>query len=179
MFSLLSRNIHPVSIPINLRALSTTASRSSDLSKLVLIGRLGRDPEVRITKSDKEYVSYTVATTNYPPPPPGPDGTRPESRTTWHHILSFSPNANNYLRNLQKGSHVYVEANFELREPDPSADPTTPQGQRQIFLRHGTCSVPPSPRIPDASTETIRVLRTPTHAAEENTRTEDSAEESS
>jgi single-stranded DNA-binding protein len=62
---------------------------------------------------------------------------RPESRTTWHHIFSFHPGANNYLRNLQKGSHVYVEANFELREPDHSADPSTPQGQRQIFLRHG------------------------------------------
>ncbi|KAH9050140.1 single-strand binding protein family-domain-containing protein [Lactarius hengduanensis] len=163
MFSLLSRNINPVSIPINLRALSTTASRSSDLSKLVLIGRLGKDPEVRTTKSDKEYVSYTVATTNHPPPPPGPDGTRPESKTTWHHILSFSPTANNYLRNLQKGSHVYVETNFELREPDPSADPTTPQGQRQIFLRH----------------ETIRVLRGPTHATEGNTGAEESAEERS
>ena len=66
---------------------------------------------------------------------------RPESRTSWHHILSFNPSSKDYLRNLQKGSHVYVEANFELREPDPSADPTTPQGQRQIFLRHGTCSV--------------------------------------
>ncbi|KAH9007161.1 hypothetical protein EDB86DRAFT_3097654 [Lactarius hatsudake] len=161
MFSLLSRNINTVSIPINLRALSTTASRSSDLSKLVLIGRLGRDPEVRITRGDKEYVSYTVATTNYPPPPPSPDGTRPESRTTWHHVLSFNSFANNYLRNLQKGSHVYVEANYELREPDPMADPSTPQGQRQIFLRH----------------ETIRVLRGPNHATEENTRTEEGAEE--
>ncbi|KAH9062007.1 hypothetical protein EDB87DRAFT_353561 [Lactarius vividus] len=163
MFSLLSHNINRVSIPINLRALSTTASRSSDLSKLVLIGRLGRDPEVRITKSDKEYVSYTVATTNYPPPPPGPDGTRPESKTTWHNILSFSPVSNNYLRNLQKGTHVYVEANFELRDPDPLADPTTPQGQRQILLRH----------------ESIRVLRGPTHATEESTRSEESVEESS
>jgi Single-strand binding protein family len=62
---------------------------------------------------------------------------RPESKTTWHHVLSFNPGANNYLRNLQKGSHVYVEANFELRDPDPAAEPGTPQGQRQILLRHG------------------------------------------
>jgi single-stranded DNA-binding protein len=152
MFSLLSRR---VSIPIHLRAqpFSTTPFRSSDVSKLILVGRLGKDPELRITKSDKEYVSYTVATTNYPPPPPGPDGTRPESRTSWHHILSFNPSAKDYLRHLQKGSLVYVEANFELREPDPSADPTTPQGQRQIFLRH----------------ENIRLLRGPTHTSEEST----------
>ena len=66
---------------------------------------------------------------------------RPESKTTWHHVLSFNPFIKDYLCNLQKGSHVYVEAGFELREPDPSADPTSYQGQRQIFLRHGTCSV--------------------------------------
>ncbi|KAI0269326.1 hypothetical protein BC834DRAFT_865861 [Gloeopeniophorella convolvens] len=132
------------------RAFSTTASRSSDVAKLILIGRLGRDPEVRVTRSDKEYVSYTVATTNYPPPPPGPDGVRPASKTTWHHVLSFNPGSNNYLRHLQKGSHVYVEANFEVREADPTADPGTPQGQRQIFLRH----------------ENIRVLRSPMQSQE-------------
>lgn len=51
--------------------------------------------------------------------------------------MSFSDNANKFLRNMKKGSKVYVEANFELREPEPDADPSTPQGQRQIFLRHG------------------------------------------
>ncbi|KIM83839.1 hypothetical protein PILCRDRAFT_782089 [Piloderma croceum F 1598] len=118
-----------------------SSSRSADVAKLILIGRLGKDPEVRTTKNDKEFVSYTVATTNFPPPPPNPDGSRADSKTTWHHILSFNPSANNYLRNLTKGSHVYVEANFELREPEPRADPDSPQGQRQIFLRHGDYQV--------------------------------------
>ncbi|KZT27043.1 nucleic acid-binding protein [Neolentinus lepideus HHB14362 ss-1] len=128
------------------RAFSTTRIASSDLSKLTLIGRLGKDPEVRRTKSDQEYVMYTVATTNYPPPPPNPDGTRREAGTTWHTVLSFHSSSNNYLKTLSKGSRVYVEANFELRQPDPTADPDSPQGQRQIFLRHETLrllSAPP------------------------------------
>ncbi|KAK7695565.1 hypothetical protein QCA50_000201 [Cerrena zonata] len=120
------------------RATCSGIARASDLAKLTLIGRLGKDPEVRRTKSDKEYVSYTVATTNYPPPPPNPDGTRPEPKVSWHTVLSFNATSNNYLRTLLKGSQVYVEANYELREPDPTADPDTPQGQRQIFLRHET-----------------------------------------
>jgi hypothetical protein len=62
---------------------------------------------------------------------------RHEAGTTWHNIISFSPAQNNYLRSLQKGAQVYVEANFELRDADPAADPSSPQGQRQIFLRHG------------------------------------------
>lgn len=65
----------------------------------------------------------------------------PEWKTTWHNVLSFSPGANTYLRNLKKGSHVYVEAKYELREPDPEAPPDTPQGRRQIFLKHGTQSM--------------------------------------
>jgi single-stranded DNA-binding protein len=66
---------------------------------------------------------------------------RADSKTTWHHVLSFNQSANNYLRNLTKGSHVYVEANFELREPEPNVDPDSPQGRRQIFLRHGEYQV--------------------------------------
>ncbi|KAF7978350.1 hypothetical protein HWV62_995 [Athelia sp. TMB] len=123
------------------RAFSTSTARSSDVAKLILIGRLGKNPEVRVSKNDKEYVSYTVATQNYPPPPPNPDGSRQESKTTWHNILSFNPSANAYLSKLQKGSQVYVEANFELREPEHGADPESFQGQRQIFLRHETIRV--------------------------------------
>ncbi|KAI0736112.1 single-strand binding protein family-domain-containing protein [Fomitopsis betulina] len=123
------------------RSFSTTPSRFADLAKLVLIGRLGKVPELRYTRNNKEYVQYTVATTNYPAPPPNPDGTRDDPKTTWHSILSFNQNVNNYLRMLRSGSQVYVEANFELREPDPNADPDTPQGQRQIFLRHETIRV--------------------------------------
>jgi hypothetical protein len=142
------------------RAFSSTAARSSDVSRVILVGRLGKDPEVRVTKNDKEYISYTVATTNYPPPPPNADGTRPESKTTWHHILSFNRNSYNYLRNLQKGSHVYVEANFAVRDPEPGADPHTVFGQRQILLRH----------------DNIRLLRAPSHSVEENTEEKNSEE---
>ncbi|CDO74288.1 hypothetical protein BN946_scf184663.g9 [Trametes cinnabarina] len=128
------------------RAFSTTASRSADMAKLLLIGRLGKDPEVRYTKNDKEYIAYTVATTNTTPTAEGVQPT-----TTWHHVLSFNPASNNYLRTLKRGSLVYAEANFELRQPDPNADPDTPEGQRQLFLRH----------------EHIRVLRSPPKDKEE------------
>ncbi|KZT72701.1 nucleic acid-binding protein [Daedalea quercina L-15889] len=132
---------------------STTPSRSADLAKLILVGRLGKVPELRYTRNNKEYVQYTVATTNYPPPPPNPDGTRNDPKTTWHSILSFNQNVNNYLRMLKSGSQVYVEANFELREPDPNADPDTPQGQRQIFLRHETIRVLKNPKGSGAEEE--------------------------
>jgi single-stranded DNA-binding protein len=39
------------------QAFSMSSSRSSDVAKLILVGRLGKDPEVRITKNEKEYIS--------------------------------------------------------------------------------------------------------------------------
>ncbi|KAF8211451.1 hypothetical protein K438DRAFT_1427741, partial [Mycena galopus ATCC 62051] len=115
-----------------IRAFSTTR-RHADLAKLTLIGNLGKDPELKMTKNNKEFVSYSVATTTYGPPKD--DGQR-EATTTWHRLMSFLPGSNKYLQSLKAGSKVYVEATYELREPEPEADPSTPQGQRQIFLRH-------------------------------------------
>lgn len=86
---------------------------------------------------------------------------RLENGVTWHHIVSFNPTQNNYLKSLTKGSRVYVEANYELRDPDPNADPSSPSGQRQIFLRHGALR-PPRRWLPlTYSVEAIRVLSTP------------------
>lgn len=45
------------------QAFSSSASRLHDVSKLTLIGRLGRDPEVKSTKNGKEYIQYVVYST--------------------------------------------------------------------------------------------------------------------
>ncbi|KAF9651278.1 hypothetical protein BDM02DRAFT_3091566, partial [Thelephora ganbajun] len=129
----------------NLQAFSLSRSSASDLAKLVLIGRLGKTPETRTTKSDKEYVTYTVATNNYPPPSPNSDGSRPPPTVSWHTIFSFNSLSNTFLRTIPKGAHVYVEAGYELRDADPDAEAGSPTAQRQIFLRH----------------ENIRVLKYP------------------
>ncbi|KAF5388319.1 hypothetical protein D9615_000110 [Tricholomella constricta] len=131
----------------SVRTFSTSTPRAADLSKLVLIGHLTRDPESRQTRNDREFVTYTVATQNYPPPPPDANGERRPSTSTFHRILSFQDHSNRYLQTLKKGSKVYVEASFELREPEAGADPTTPQGQRQIFLRHETIRVLSRPKV--------------------------------
>lgn len=76
---------------------------------------------------------YNVATTNYPPPPPDANGVRPPSTTSWHTVFCFNPSQITYLKTIPKGSQVYVEAAFELRD-------TLKEGgeekERKIFLRH-------------------------------------------
>ncbi|KAL1743561.1 hypothetical protein HDZ31DRAFT_64920 [Schizophyllum fasciatum] len=135
------------------RAFSTSASRAADVAKLTLVGRLGRDPELRTTKNEKEYVTYVVATRAFPPPAPDASGERPQAPATFHRIFSFSPNQNKYLASLKKGTHVYVECNYELREPERDADPTTPEGQRQIFLRHEQIRVLGYPKTHDPESQ--------------------------
>jgi len=142
----------PAALRVGSRAFSSSRPSASDLAKLILIGRLGKAPETRTTKTDKEFVTYTVATNNYSPPSPNADGSRPPHTTSWHTIFSFSPTSNTFLRTIPKGAHVYVEAGYELRDADPDAEAGSPNAQRQIFLRH----------------ENIRVLKYPTdHRGEE------------
>jgi len=56
------------------QAFSTSVPRKADVSKVILVGRLGREPEVKTTKSDKEYVSLVSSlplhqyTNNLPTP---------------------------------------------------------------------------------------------------------------
>ncbi|KAF8165068.1 hypothetical protein B0H34DRAFT_221589 [Crassisporium funariophilum] len=135
------------------RAFSTTPRRAADLAKLTLIGHLTRDPETRLTKRDKEFVTYTVATSS--PSPPDVNGERLPPTTTFHRILCFNEGSSKYLRSLRKGSRVYVETSFEIKEPEPEADPTTPQGQRQIFLRHETIRVLNNPKRSEHSEESV------------------------
>ncbi|KAJ7499231.1 hypothetical protein FB451DRAFT_1334721 [Mycena latifolia] len=119
----------------------STSTRRHDLAKLTLIGNLGRDPELKTTKNEKEYVSPRLL-----PITLTQSSSERTPSTTWHRVLSFLPGSNKYLQTLKAGSKVYVEAAYEIREPEPDADPSTPQGQRQIFLRHESIRVISQPR---------------------------------
>ncbi|KAF9515110.1 hypothetical protein BS47DRAFT_1381642 [Hydnum rufescens UP504] len=136
-------------LPLAARTFSTSRPSLVGVARLTLVGRLGRDPEVRMTKADKEYVTYIVGTTNSFSSPPGPDGVRPPPSTSWHRVVSFSPSVNSYLRTLEKGTLVYVEANYEIKEPNREAEAGSPESQRQVFLRHDSIRVLRKPVAPE------------------------------
>ena len=87
---------------------------AGSLNKVMLIGNLGRDPEVRRLGSGEPVVNFSIAT--------GESwrdkntGERRE-RTEWHNIVIFNENlakvAEQYLR---KGSKVYIEGQIQTRE---------------------------------------------------------------
>jgi single-strand DNA-binding protein len=82
------------------------------LNKVMIIGRLGRDPELRYTQSGSPVANLSVATDeSYT----GADGNKVE-RTEWHRVVVFQRAAENCANYLAKGSLVYVEGNLQTRK---------------------------------------------------------------
>lgn len=82
------------------------------LNKVMIIGRLGRDPELRYTQSGSPVASLNVATDeSYM----DRDGNKVE-RTEWHRVSVFQRQAENCANFLSKGSLVYVEGSLQTRK---------------------------------------------------------------
>ena len=82
------------------------------LNKVLLIGNLGRDPELRYTQSGQAVANFTLATneswTNR-------NGER-EERTEWHRIVAWAKLAEICGEHLSKGKQVYIEGRLQTRE---------------------------------------------------------------
>ena len=82
------------------------------LNKVMIIGRLGADPELRYTQAGQPICSLRVATDeSYT----DKDGNRVE-RTEWHSVVAFQRSAENCNQYLRKGSLVYVEGKLATRK---------------------------------------------------------------
>lgn len=82
------------------------------LNKVMIIGRLGRDPEVRYTQSGSPVTTLNVATDESFT---DRDGNRTE-RTEWHRVVVFQRAAETCAQYLGKGSLVYVEGKLQTRK---------------------------------------------------------------
>ena len=81
------------------------------LNKVMLIGRLGKDPETRNTPSGATVCNFTVATSEQFK---GKDGNNQE-KTEWHRIVTFGKLAEICGKYLTKGAQVYVEGRLQTR----------------------------------------------------------------
>lgn len=87
---------------------------AGSLNKAMIIGHLGKDPEVRHTQDGRPIVNFSVATSESWRDKAS--GERKEL-TTWHNVVVFNESlakvAEQYLK---KGSHVYVEGAMKTRK---------------------------------------------------------------
>lgn len=84
------------------------------VNKVILIGNLGRDPEVRFTAGGKAVARFSVATSEVWN---DSEGTRQE-RTEWHNIVVWGKQAESCGQYLQKGRQVYIEGSIRTRQYD-------------------------------------------------------------
>ncbi len=84
------------------------------VNKVILIGRLGKDPELRYTPSGKAVASFSLATSERWT---GQDGQKNES-TTWHNIVAWGKQAELMKEYLRKGREVYIEGRIDNRTYD-------------------------------------------------------------
>ena len=83
------------------------------VNKVILIGNLGRDPEVRYTASGSAVANVTLATTDtWRDRQSGEQ----QERTEWHRIVFFNRLGEIVGEYLRKGSKVYVEGRLQTRK---------------------------------------------------------------
>ncbi|HEV2197952.1 MAG TPA: single-stranded DNA-binding protein [Candidatus Acidoferrum sp.] len=82
------------------------------VNKVILVGRLGRDPETRYTGSGQAVANFSVATDeSYK----DRNGER-QKRTEWHKIVVWGKQAEIAQQYLKKGSLVFIEGRIQSRE---------------------------------------------------------------
>lgn len=82
------------------------------VNKVILVGRLGRDPETRYTGSGQAVANFTMATDeSYK----DRNGER-QKRTEWHRITAWGKLAEICQQYLKKGTMVYIEGRIQSRE---------------------------------------------------------------
>ena len=85
----------------------------ASVNKVILIGNLGKDPEVRYMPSGRAVANVTIATNEV-----WKDRNTGEKqeRTEWHNVVFYSPHAEVVGQYLRKGSSVFVEGRLQTRK---------------------------------------------------------------
>jgi single-strand DNA-binding protein len=82
------------------------------INKAILIGNLGRDPELRYTQSGTAVANFSIATTERWTDRDG----NPQERTEWHKIVAWARLGEVCAEYLKKGKQVYIEGSIHTRE---------------------------------------------------------------
>lgn len=86
----------------------------SSVNKVILVGNLGRDPEIKHTSAGKAIANMTVATSER-----WKDKNSGEwkDKTEWHRVVVFNERLAEFVqRSLSKGSKVYIEGALQTRK---------------------------------------------------------------
>ncbi len=83
----------------------------ASVNKAILIGNLGKDPELRYTPGGQAVTNFSIATTDKWKDKDG----QLQERTDWHNIVAWGRQAEVANEYLKKGSPVYIEGRLQTR----------------------------------------------------------------
>ena len=78
----------------------------SSVNKVILLGNLGQDPELKYTGSGVAVCNFSIATS---------EKTKDKEITEWHRVIVWQKSAENCAKYLTKGSSVYIEGRIQTR----------------------------------------------------------------
>jgi single-strand DNA-binding protein len=89
----------------------------SGVNKVIIVGRLGADPEIKSVGNQQSVARLSIATSEQWT---GKDGQKQE-RTEWHRVVVWGRQAENCAKHLAKGRQVYVEGRLQTRSWEDQA----------------------------------------------------------
>jgi len=84
------------------------------VNKVILVGNLGKDPEVRYTQTGSAVANFSIATSEQWNDRDG----KKQERTEWHNIVVWGKQAEHCGQYLSKGRQVFIEGSIRTRSYD-------------------------------------------------------------
>jgi len=109
------------------------------VNKVILVGNLGADPELKYTPSSRPLCNLRIATTDVFKDKSG----QRQERTEWHRVTVWGDQAENCNKYLSKGRSVYIEGRLQTRSYDKEGQKhyaTDIVADRVVFLGSGSGS---------------------------------------
>lgn len=123
----------------------------SSINKVILVGRLGVDPELRYTPSGKAYCRFRIATSRQWRNKEGES----QEEVCWHRIVCWGKQAEICNQYLAKGRQVYIEGRirqFDYQDNEgQNRRLTEVVSSSVVFLGGKHASAPASPSLPSPS----------------------------
>ena len=107
------------------------------VNKVILVGNLGADPELKYTPSNRPLCNLRIATTEVYKDKSG----QRQEKTEWHRVTVWGDTAENCNKYLAKGRSVYVEGRLQTRSYDKDGQKhyaTDVVADRVVFLGSGS-----------------------------------------
>ena len=106
------------------------------VNKVILVGNLGADPELKYTPSNRALCNLRIATTEVYKD----KGGQRQEKTEWHRVTVWGETAENCSKYLAKGRSVYIEGRLQTRSYDKDGQKhyaTDVVADRVVFLGGG------------------------------------------